>query len=79
MYGLGTRSYNRSTEARQNKKAQKEATVKYLKQPRREVVVGPICKCLSFNLPHGLERHKELRSEHDWSRQESRYNPGWCY
>ncbi len=28
VYGTGTRSYNRSTEARQNKLAQKEATEK---------------------------------------------------
>ncbi len=71
-YGLGTRSYNRSTEARQNKLAQKEATAKYLEQPRREIEVGPICTCRSFNLPHELNRHAELASDRDWRLESER-------
>jgi hypothetical protein len=39
MYGTGTRSYNRSTEARQMKKAQKEATEAFLRQPKKEVLL----------------------------------------
>lgn len=48
MYGTGTRSYNRSTEARENKRQQAEATAQYLAGPREEVVlVGNwlMCRC----------------------------------
>jgi hypothetical protein len=79
MYGLGTRSYNRSTEARANKLARKEATEKYLASPRKEVIVGPMCNCQSFDLPHELIRHRELSSEHDWSLEKHRYKPVWGY
>lgn len=74
MYGLGTRSYNRSTEARQNKLAQKEATAKYQRGEMgiREVEVGPICVCRSFNLPHEVSRHTELASDLDWRTESAR-------
>lgn len=72
MYGLGTRSCNRSTEARQNKRATKEATECYLAGPRTEIIVGPICNCISFNLPHELSRHAELKSESDWRTESER-------
>jgi hypothetical protein len=45
-YGIGTRSYNASTEARENKRQQREATDRYLAQPRREIVlVGFWLRC----------------------------------
>jgi hypothetical protein len=66
-YGLGTRSYNRSAEARQNKQAVREATRKYLdgKLVFRALEILT-CACRSFELPHNPERHKELLSDHDW-------------
>lgn len=77
MYGLGTRSYNRSTEARLNKIARKEATEAYLKQPKREYIVGPICGCRSFDRPHELDRHRELKSEFDWRLESERSSSEW--
>ena len=65
-YGVGTRSHNRSMEARLMKVARKEATEKYLQSSHEEFIVGPICTCRSFRLPHELNRHRELRNDHDW-------------
>ncbi len=73
MYGTGTRSYNRSTEARQNKIAQKAATEAWLNAPKKTVLVGPICTCRSFNLPHELKRHKELKTDFDWRLESERH------
>ena len=67
MYGLGTRSYNRSTEKRAMDQERKRVTLAYEVEPKHGVIIGPICNCRSFRLPHELSRHKELRSEHDWS------------
>lgn len=72
VYGLGTRSYNASGERKQNKLAQAEATKKWEAAPHMEVVVGPICTCRSFNRPHELRRHRELRSEMDWRTERER-------
>lgn len=74
MYGLGTRSYNRSTERRENKRLQAEATAKYL---RGEMQVGScetplMCGCRSFNLPHPPARHSELLSDYDWRTEAER-------
>lgn len=72
-YGLGTRSYNRSTEARQNKRAVKETTKRYLDG---ELVFPALtvltCTCRSFEFPHDPERHKELLSDYDWRTPEER-------
>jgi len=77
-YGVGTRSYNRSAEKRELEKQRKAATEKYLQGPRKEIIVDPICTCRSFNLPHELKRHKELRHEADWSlERERRGRPIW--
>ena len=74
MYGLGSRSYNRSSEARENRKAQKEATERYRRGEMSlgNLTVGPICSCRSFELPHEISRHRELRSENDWRRESER-------
>ena len=72
-YGLGTRSYNRSTEARENKRQVKETTAKYL---AGEIVFKPVvmlvCTCRSFRFPHDPGRHKELFSDYDWRTPEKR-------
>jgi hypothetical protein len=66
VYGLGTRSYNRSTEARRNRESQKKATAEYQAQERVEIPVTPRCDCMCFRLPHELTAHKKLKSERDW-------------
>lgn len=73
MYGTGTRSYNRSTEAKEMKRQQKVATESYLAAPTRTVTVEPQCNCLSFRLPHGISAHKTLQSDYDWTPWEERY------
>ncbi len=42
------------------------ATAEYMQKPKRVISVGPICACMSFNLPHELKRHNELRNDMDW-------------
>jgi len=73
-YGAGTRSYNRSTEARRNKKAQREATAKYLAGELKlgPTLIGPICTCRSFRLPHELSAHARLADHREWRPWEER-------
>jgi hypothetical protein len=74
VYGIGTRSFNRSTEHREMKRAQAEATAAYLARPREIVQLGPewlTCRCRSFDNPHEIRRHKELR-ENDWRTESER-------
>jgi len=66
VYGLGTRSYNRSREARLNKEAVVEATKKYLETQQPEIMLPFPCTCRSFRDPHDPARHSELRSDYDW-------------
>lgn len=76
MYGLGTRSYNRSTEARENKRAQKEATERYLQASAKgeiKPIMAPLlCRCRSWEFPHEIEQHRQLRSEFDWPTPQER-------
>jgi hypothetical protein len=72
-YGVDTRSYNRSAEKREMDRQREEATARYESGPRVETVVGPICNCLSFRLPHELRVHRTLRDERDWRPWEERY------
>jgi hypothetical protein len=69
MYGTGTRSYNRSTEKRQMDKERKAVTAAYVP---KEFTFGPICNCRSFNFPHELGRHRELKSDFDWRTESER-------
>lgn len=73
VYGTNTRSYNASSEKRESKAQQKAVTAKYEAAPRQEVIVGPICSCRSFPLPHELKEHRSLKTEHDWKPWEERY------
>lgn len=75
-YGFGTRSYNRSTEARQMKQEIAETKAKIGKG---EITLPPadlrdfmICRCRSFRYPHVLDAHKLLRAEYDWRPFEKR-------
>jgi hypothetical protein len=75
-YGIGTRSFNRSTENRQMKKERAEFTAKYEAGEASIPKVDPrdfmVCACRSFRYPHTLEAHGKLRSEHDWREFEAR-------
>lgn len=69
-YGLGTRSFNRSTENRQMKKERAEFTAKY---EAGEITFKPVdlkefmvCTCRSFQYPHTRDAHAKLKSDHDW-------------
>lgn len=76
MYGTGTRSYNRSTENRQNKLARKEATERFLEARARgevkPVTVSILCCCRSWVFPHEIAQHKQLSSDYDWPTPEER-------
>ena len=76
MLGTGTRSYNRSPEARGNKRAQKAATAKFLEARERgevkPVIVSLLCRCSSWEFPHEIEQHKQLGEDHKWPTPEER-------
>jgi hypothetical protein len=76
MYGTGTRSYNRSSEAREMKRQQKLATEKY-QEAKEKGEIKPktlplLCRCLSFRYPHEMEAHQRLRGDHNWPTFEQR-------
>jgi hypothetical protein len=73
MYGLGTRSYNRSTEARENKRQQREATEKFLAAPRAQKLLGPewlVCRCDGRPQPHAAHTMREIDNFTPWFRSE---------
>lgn len=72
VYGLGSRSYNKSRENRENKKAVAEATAAYEKSEKVGFVVPWICNCRSFRFPHAVADHRKLKSDHDWLEWEKR-------
>lgn len=77
-YGLGTRSYNRSAEAREERKRREanlrrmaiEGFVPAVKQP--EYLAPLMCDCRSFRYRHEIAAHKKLSSEYDWRTFEQR-------
>lgn len=69
MYGTGTRSYNRSTEAREMKRQITEATKAYEeKRARGEIATINLllCHCRSFRFGHEPSAHMSLKSDFDW-------------
>jgi hypothetical protein len=71
VYGLGSRSYNRSAENRENKRQVAAATAAYLAIPHEAVEIRwSMCTCRSFRLPHDPVEHSKgpmrLRSDMDW-------------
>lgn len=72
-YGLGTKSYNNSAEARESKRQQAEATERYLAQPREPVIVRLQCTCISYPYPHPPSRHSTLKHPGDWTPWQERY------
>lgn len=75
VYGHGTRSYQRSAEKRESKRQQQDVTSRYERGELKigECIVGPICTCRSFDRPHELRRHRELRDERDWRTESERH------
>ena len=74
-YGIGTHSFNNSTENRQMKRECAECTKQYeageIVFPK--VVLEPICTCRSFRFAHSPSDHHKsfsyrlpLRSHYDW-------------
>lgn len=51
-YGFGTRSWIRSTEFRQMKKARQEATAAYEAEQHGEVELTVACNCRAHEYPH---------------------------
>jgi hypothetical protein len=76
MYGTGTRSYNRSPEARDNKRQQKAVTKAYVEAKERgevkETILTPLCHCASWYYSHELDAHKQLKTDYDWPTPEQR-------
>jgi len=61
MYGTGTRSYNRSTEAREMKKQRAEATRRFEQQPLGPPILLPIaCACNRYPFPH-LHEERQVK------------------
>ena len=50
-YGVGTKSYNSSSEKKELDRQKKAVTAKYEASPRHEFVIGPICNCRSYCFP----------------------------
>jgi hypothetical protein len=70
-YGTGTRSYNRSTEARESKRQQREVTERYLNQPKRQVLLNSIwlvCRCMGSPQPHQAHSLSEVLNFRPWFR-----------
>lgn len=79
-YGFGTRSYNNSTEARENKRQQKEATDKFLAKPHREIVLDRtwlMCHCDGWPWPHPAHHMREIEQYRPWRRWSDRKDLEW--
>ena len=70
-YGVGTKSYNGSTEARESKRQQAEATERYAAQERKEVVLDMswhTCRCDGRPDPHPVHPRREFINFKPWFR-----------
>lgn len=71
MYGSNTRSYNRSTEARENKKRVREATEKYLQsqhKPKQLDSSWLMCECDGRPHKHPAHPMREVINFTPWFR-----------
>lgn len=71
MYGTGTRSYNRSGEARENRRQQALATAEHLAQARPEVLLDTswlMCRCDGRPDPHAAHDMREVLNFRPWYR-----------
>jgi hypothetical protein len=62
-YGIGTRSYHRSTEKREMERQREIATARYEAAPHKAVEVPLLCRCAQRPYPHELSVHSKIRSE----------------
>lgn len=72
-YGVGTKSYNASGEAKESKRQQAESTERYLAQPRASILLPVVCTCLSYPFAHAPHRHSTLKHPGDWTPWQERY------
>lgn len=73
MYGTGTRSYNRSTERRENKRQCEDVTARWERgEIKFEPMVLLLCHCRSFRYAHPPDEHKKLLGDMDWRTPEQR-------
>jgi hypothetical protein len=72
-YGLGTKSYNASCEARESQRQREETTARYLAQPHSEKVLPLVCTCRSYRFAHPPSRHGSLDHPADWKPWQERY------
>ena len=74
-YGVGTKSYNSSTEKREMDRQRAETTAKY---HAGEMAIQDcskaflLCYCRSFENGHSPDLHRQLRSDMDWRSPEER-------
>jgi hypothetical protein len=81
-YGVGTRSYNKSSEKREMDRQREEVTAKYqagnlaIKDCSSAFL---LCRCRSFHNAHSPDMHDLLRSDYDWRSPEERRSTyfGW--
>jgi hypothetical protein len=71
MYGSGTRSYNRSAEARENKRLQREATERYEAGRRNAIALDTswlMCSCCALPHKHPAHPYREIIRFAAWFR-----------
>ncbi len=64
-YGTGTRSYNRSMEARTLKEERAKATQAYIASKPMTIEIPVPCRCMWSQYPH--LNHEALYSSSNWS------------
>lgn len=70
-YGVGTKSYNGSAEARESKRQRAEATERYATQARQEVLLDRswlMCRCDGRVDPHPAHEMREMLNFRPWFR-----------
>jgi len=65
-YGVGTRSYNQSSEKREMDRQRKVVTAVYLAASHKPQFAPLLCRCMSWEFPHEIEQHRQLNSDYDW-------------
>jgi hypothetical protein len=83
-YGVGTRSYNKSSEKREMDRQREEVTAKYQAgqfQMHDCSSAFLLCRCRSFHNAHSPDLHSQLRADYDWRSPEERrstyFKGGW--
>jgi hypothetical protein len=69
-YGVGTHSYNHSTEKREMDRQREAITAKYESGPHQIFLAPLLCRCPQRDYPHELSVHSLIRYE--WWKRELR-------